>query len=126
MAHVFESASAQEVDFSASHFGSRSECNCIDESFFLIAKNIESKVNKIISLYNFLKKEKEEILEKNKTLKSEVEDRDKDIKMLEEKIKLLRITKSVSTLDVEKNKESRQKINEYVREIDKCIALLNK
>lgn len=88
--------------------------------------NIESKVNKIISLYNSLKKEKEEILEKNKTLKSEVEDRDKDIKMLEEKIKLLRITKSVSTLDVEKNKESRQKINEYVREIDKCIALLNK
>lgn len=91
-----------------------------------LVENIESKVNKIISLYNFLKKEKEEILEKNKTLKSEVEDRDKDIKMLEEKIKLLRITKSVSTLDVEKNKESRQKINEYVREIDKCIALLNK
>lgn len=88
--------------------------------------NIESKVNKIISLYNSLKKEKEEILEENKILKSEVEDRDKDIKSLEEKIKLLRITKSVSTQDVEKNKESRQKINEYVREIDKCIALLNK
>ena len=88
--------------------------------------NIESKVNKIISLYNSLKKEKEEILEENKTLKSEVEDRDKDIKRLEEKIKLLRITKSVSTQDVEKNKDSRQKINEYVREIDKCIALLNK
>ena len=88
--------------------------------------NIESKVNKIISLYNSLKKEKEEILEENKMLKSEVEDRDKDIKRLEEKIKLLRITKSVSTQDVEKNKESRQKINEYVREIDKCIALLNK
>lgn len=88
--------------------------------------NIESKVNKIISLYNSLKKEKEEILEENKRLKSEVEDRDKDIKRLDEKIKLLRITKSVSTQDVEKNKESRQKINEYVREIDKCIALLNK
>mgnify|MGYP001348007817 CR=1 FL=1 len=88
--------------------------------------NIESKVNKIISLYNSLKKEKEEILEENKILKSEVEDRDKDIKRLDEKIKLLRITKSVSTQDVEKNKESRQKINEYVREIDKCIALLNK
>ncbi len=88
--------------------------------------NIESKVNKIISLYNSLKKEKEEILEENKRLKSEVEDRDKDIKRLEEKIKLLRITKSVSTQDAEKNKESRQKINEYVREIDKCIALLNK
>ena len=59
-------------------------------------------------------------------MKSEVEDRKTDIKRLEEKIKLLRITKSVSAQDVEKNKESRQKINEYVREIDKCIALLNK
>ena len=59
-------------------------------------------------------------------MKSEVEDRDKDIKRLEEKIKLIRITKSVSTQDDERNKESRQKINEYVREIDKCIALLNK
>ncbi len=88
--------------------------------------NIESKVKKIISLYNSLKKEKEEILEENNTLKSEVEDRKTDIKRLEEKIKLLRITKSVSAQDVEKNKESRQKINEYVREIDKCIALLNK
>ena len=77
-------------------------------------------------LQEHLKKEKEDILEENKTLKLEVEDRDKDIKSLEEKIKLLRITKSVSTHDVEKNKESRQKINEYVREIDKCIALLNK
>tara|TARA_B100001741_G_scaffold311093_1_gene311568 strand:- start:7892 stop:8176 length:285 start_codon:yes stop_codon:yes gene_type:complete len=88
--------------------------------------NIESKVKKIISLYNSLKKEKEEILEENNTLKSEVEDRKTDIKRLEEKIKLLRITRSVSAQDVEKNKESRQKINEYVREIDKCIALLNK
>jgi len=88
--------------------------------------NIESKVKKIISLYNSLKKEKEEILQENNTLKSEVEDRKTDIKRLEEKIKLLRITRSVSAQDVEKNKESRQKINEYVREIDKCIALLNK
>ena len=77
--------------------------------------------------YGFLSENADfaKILEENKTLKSEVEDRDKDIKRLKEKIKLLRITKSVSTQDVEKNKESRKKINEYVREIDKCIALLN-
>jgi len=91
-----------------------------------IVVNIEDKVNKIISLYHSVKKEKEEILEENTKLKSDVSDRNEDIKRLEEKIKLLRITKSVGTQDVEINKESRQKINEYVREIDKCIALLNK
>ena len=91
-----------------------------------IVVNIEKKVNKIISLYRSLKKEKEEILEENTNLRSEILERDNNIKSLEEKIKLLRITKSVSDHDLEINKESRQKINEYVREIDKCIALLNK
>ena len=88
--------------------------------------NIELKVNKIISLYRSLQKEKEEILEENTNLKLEVLERDKNIKSLEEKIKLMRITRSVGDHDIEINKESRQKINEYVREIDKCIALLNK
>ena len=91
-----------------------------------IVINIEKKVNKIISLYRSLQKEKEEILEENTNLRSEILERDNNIKSLEEKIKLLRITKSVGDHDLEINKESRQKINEYVREIDKCIALLNK
>ena len=88
--------------------------------------NIENKVNKIISLYRSLKKEKDEILEEITNLRSEILEKDKYIKSLEEKIKLLRITRSVGAHDLEINKESRQKINEYVREIDKCIALLNK
>ena len=84
------------------------------------------KVNKLIQLYQSAQKEKEETLTENNQLISDLSDKDKTINSLEEKIKLLRITKSVSTQDDEKNKESRQKINEYVREIDKCIALLNK
>mgnify|MGYP001383521117 CR=1 FL=1 len=91
-----------------------------------VVESIENKVNNIISLYNSLKKEKEEILEENTNLRSVILERDNNIKSLEEKIKLLRITKSVGDHDLEINKESRQKINEYVREIDKCIALLNK
>ena len=88
--------------------------------------NIEKKVNKLIQLYQSAQKEKEETLTENNQLISDLSDKEKTIKSLEEKIKLLRITKSVSAQDDERNKESRQKINEYVREIDKCIALLNK
>ena len=88
--------------------------------------NIEKKVSKFISMYHTVKEEKEDVLNENDKLKSEISDRDITISTLEEKIKLLRITKSVSAQEVESNKESRQKINEYVREIDKCIALLNK
>ena len=91
-----------------------------------VVENIEKKVLKIISLYRSSQSEKEEILLMNKKLKSDLNEKNNLIKSLEEKIKLLRITKSVATQESEINKESRQKINEYVREIDKCIALLNK
>ena len=91
-----------------------------------LVENIEKKVNKLIILYQSVQKEKQDIFTENKKLKSDLSEKDKSIKKLEEKIKLLRITKSVSTQDETRNKESRQKINEYVREIDKCIALLNK
>ena len=91
-----------------------------------LVENIERKVSKLIKLYQSVQKEKEDILTENNKLKSDLSDKDESIKNLEEKIKLLRITKSVSTQDDKRNKESRQKINEYVREIDKCIALLNK
>jgi len=91
-----------------------------------VVDNIEKKVLKIISLYRSSQSEKEEILLMNEKLKSDLNEKNNLIKSLEEKIKLLRITKSVATQESEINKESRQKINEYVREIDKCIALLNK
>ena len=91
-----------------------------------LVENIENKVSKLIQLYQSVQKEKEEILTENNKLESDLSDKEKTIKRIEEKIKLLRITKSVSAQDDERNKESRQKINEYVREIDKCIALLNK
>ena len=91
-----------------------------------LVENIEKKVSKLIQLYQSVQKEKEEILTENNKLELDLSDKEKTIKRLEEKIKLLRITKSVSAQDNERNKESRQKINEYVREINKCIALLNK
>ena len=91
-----------------------------------LVENIEKKVSELIILYQSLQKEKQEIFTENKKLRLDLSEKDKSIKKLEETIKLLRITKSVSTQDDARNKESRQKINEYVREIDKCIALLNK
>lgn len=98
--------------------------NNIDMKNLVIS--IEKKVNNLISLYESIKKEKEEILNENDKLKKEMSEKDIMINNLEEKIKLLKITNSVASKDVDSNKESRQKINEYVREIDKCIALLNK
>ena len=52
---------------------------------------------------------------------------DQQIKItsLLDKVKLMNISKS-AVKSHEDVKATRSKINEYVREIDKCIALLNK
>jgi len=53
-----------------------------------------------------------------------LESKEKEILSLQEKVKLMNISKS-SDASKQEVKETRLKINEYVREIDKCIALLN-
>jgi hypothetical protein len=48
------------------------------------------------------------------------------IKELEEKISIIKLAKATGSEDGEKNTEVKLKINEMVREIDKCLSLLNK
>ena len=58
-------------------------------------------------------------------MNAKLQQQEEKIVELHEKIKLMNISKSVDT-DKHDLKATRLKINEYVREIDKCIALLNK
>ena len=95
-------------------------------SMKVLVEEVEKKVQELVLLYASVKKERDEILNDRSELELEVKEKNVTINELEEKIKLLRIAKSIGTQEDEKNKESRSKINEYVREIDKCIALLNK
>ena len=90
-----------------------------------IINNIGLKVGKLIEIGNQLKAEKKSLQQDNDTLDAQLQEKKKQIVALQDKVKLMNISKSV---DVSKQevKETRLKINEYVREIDKCIALLNK
>ena len=62
-----------------------------------------------------LRAEKEKKERENEALRAQVTD-------LEEKMKLLVVTKT--TFDKEDNKKTKKQINDWVREIDNCIALL--
>ena len=90
-----------------------------------IVESLDSRIKKLISLYENLKQLNERTLEENDKLNKEVDEKTKFVKELEEKIKLIKISKLAVSLD-EDNKKIKQKINEYVREIDKSVALLNK
>ncbi len=79
----------------------------------------------MIDKFYQLKLEKSELQKNNDDLNAKLLQQEEKIVALHDKIKLMNISKSVDT-DKNDLKATRLKINEYVREIDKCIALLNK
>ncbi|MBT5615628.1 MAG: hypothetical protein HOJ77_05155 [Flavobacteriales bacterium] len=90
-----------------------------------IINNIEVKVGKLIAKYDQLNAEKLDLQRNNNTLNVRLQEKESQIVALQDKVKLMNISKSVDA-SKEEVKSTRLKINEYVREIDKCIALLNK
>jgi len=90
-----------------------------------IINNIEVKVGKLIAKYDKLNAEKLDLQRNNDTLNVRLQEKESQIVVLQDKVKLMNISKSVDA-SKEEVKSTRLKINEYVREIDKCIALLNK
>ena len=90
-----------------------------------IIESIESKEKRVIFLYEELKKEKEELTLEKMQLEQKVSNYQVQLKKLQEDLQILKISKSVN-ISEEELKNNRQKINKYVREIDRCIELLNK
>ena len=89
-----------------------------------LINSIENKLNNLLSAYQKEKEINLNLSQENASLVSEIRQKSKEIDDLKDKIKLMSISKSV---DVSKGdiKETKLKINEYIREIDKCIAQLN-
>lgn len=94
----------------------------MDENTLIVS--LKQKINKLISLYEFKKDEiaklKNEIIEKNIQLNS----CENKINELEQKNNQLKLAKALVNND--ETSDAKLRINKMVREIDKCIALLNK
>jgi len=90
-----------------------------------VASTIEAKIGKLVDLHHRTKKELSTLKTENKQLIKTVDQQKKAIKELDDKGKILKITKSLSNSNENKT-ELKLKINELIREVDKCISLLNK
>ena len=88
-------------------------------------ESILDKVENLIDLHKRLRQEHNDTLKLNAELSERVESQNKLIKSLEEKNKVVKIVNAISDGD-QNTKDIKLKINEYIREIDKCIALLNR
>lgn len=89
----------------------------------LLVSKIKQKTEKLVAKQQLLEKENKNLVDEIEEVKKELEDKSQQILELNEKVKLLKLAKNV---DGESTKEVKLKINEMVREIDKCIAQINR
>ena len=89
-----------------------------------LVESFESKIRKLMDLYEVLKDKNRELIALLETEKRENEQLRKDLANLTESYQTLKQSKvlEVSGQDID---DTKQRINRLVREIDHCIDLLN-
>lgn len=90
-----------------------------------ILTSIDSKVDRLINRCVQLQDSNNKLSEEKAALEEKLKERDREIEELHNKNKMLKMATAL-TGSGEEQSEAKQRINELVREIDKCIALLNR
>lgn len=86
---------------------------------------VVAKTERLIELCSALQEENDLLKLENQSLNTAVKVSKDKIGELEQKLKVIKMAKSFSETN-EKTLDIKQKINEFVQEIDKCIVLLKK
>lgn len=87
--------------------------------------DLKAKVQQIIARQEALKQERSQLLEKIETLEESINQLQKENSLLEQKYEDLKLAKMMLVSE-DDSKDAKNRIQKLVREIDKCIALLNK
>ncbi|TLX71064.1 hypothetical protein E9993_21290 [Labilibacter sediminis] len=90
-----------------------------------IVNNLQHKITQLIDRYKGVKTDNDLLKTRNDQLTKELEESAREIAELSEKYNTLKFSKTIeaSSGDVH---NAKIRINQIVREIDKCIALLNR
>jgi predicted nucleic acid-binding Zn-ribbon protein len=88
-------------------------------------KLLNRRIDELINKYNNLKVEYGNLKTANVALKTMLQEREVEMKELEKNYDRIKITGALLG-DGENASEAKRKITELVREIDKCIALLDR
>jgi hypothetical protein len=90
-----------------------------------IVGNLEVKINQLVNSHKAVVTENNKLAEDNNKLSQLLNQQKGEIAQLNEKIKMVKLAKSIEGSGEDTSK-LKLKINEVVREVDKCIAMLNK
>ncbi len=90
----------------------------------IVIQKLKGHIEQIISKYELALSENISLKGELEKCKTELEERNTRIKELEQKVELIQLGEAfkASSEDV---KEAKKKISRIVREIDKCISMLN-
>ena len=90
-------------------------------------------IEEIKQKFNHILKNNKDLAQLNSSLKDELAKlknslalKESQLIELKENYKILKMSKKLDGVEIGESKELKLKINEMVKEIDKCIALLNK
>jgi len=86
---------------------------------------LKDKINRLVQQYQSIKAEVQLLEEEKVRLTSQLEDANNAYGNLEQRFNNLKLTKELVLGGAEAS-DSKKRINQIVREIDKCIALLNR
>ncbi len=90
-----------------------------------IINRLRNNIKSIILLYEEQREKNREFVAKNKELTHKITNLEDKIKDKELQYNNLKLAKAIASTD-ESNHDAKIKVNRIVREIDKCIALLNR
>jgi hypothetical protein len=88
-----------------------------------VVNELNIKIDKLIKLYIVSLEQNDSLKKELETLRSELESVKRENKILNENIKTSKVASAIS--GSEESYEAKMRINRLVREIDKCITLLN-
>jgi chromosome segregation ATPase len=86
---------------------------------------LNKKLEELFERYNNLRTKNVELKNENEAIKHNLQEREEKIKELETKYERIKISGALMG-EGENAAEAKKKINELVREIDRCVALLNR
>lgn len=95
------------------------------EEELLLLNNLKLNVQRFFKEFAKIENEKKELVKNVLNLKHEIEKLQNEKSEISHKNEQLRLATHILS-GVDENREAKQKINRLIREIDKCIALLNK
>jgi hypothetical protein len=87
--------------------------------------SVLQKTTRLIELCNALQEENDLLKLENQFIKTNLDTAKSKNTEMEEKLRVLKLAKSIEGTS-EKTLDIKQKINDFVREIDKCVVLLKK